>query len=271
MTGIDWVRLGLRHRDGWVALTGPLARLRRAVTDRLDERRTVTEAETDTSSALLAPALLERSGWLTGFPQLALHAHPADPETGRVLAPSGVLAPAACHSVYAARTGARLPADGCTVHIRSQAFRQEATISPLRRQRAFTMDELVRLGSPAAVADFLAREREILTELFAEWGVPVRWQPATDPFYRADSPAVLLQRIAPVKQEAVFAADTPDALALASVNVHHDHFGTAFDIHAGDGVAHSGCVAVGIERVLWAIVTAHGDDPRDWPPVKESR
>ncbi|MGH9226673.1 MAG: aminoacyl--tRNA ligase-related protein, partial [Acidimicrobiales bacterium] len=93
----------------------------------------------------------------------------------------------------------------------------------------------------------------------------VTWQAATDPFFRpAANPRYVMQVVDPTKHELVFAGSGGD-LALASVNLHHDHFGRAFDIRMGTAPAHTGCLAFGLERWLAAIIRHHGPDPSAWP------
>jgi hypothetical protein len=54
--------------------------------------------------------------------------------------------------------------------------------------------------------------------------------------------------------------------AIASVNLHKDHLGQRFGIVAPNGgPTHSSCAAFGLERIVLALVHAHGDDPANWP------
>jgi hypothetical protein len=56
-----------------------------------------------------------------------------------------------------------------------------------------------------------------------------------------------------------------------SFNYHRDHFGKTWDIKTGDiateagDLAHTGCVAFGIDRLTLALFAAHGLDLRNWP------
>jgi hypothetical protein len=72
--------------------------------------------------------------------------------------------------------------------------------------------------------------------------------------------------VQPTKHEATYGGD----LAIASLNLHHDHFGTAFGITRDGGPAHSACLAFGIERWLFAITQRHGTDPQSWPRPEEA-
>lgn len=236
---------------------GPALGLKREIEAELDALAREEGAGEEEHSLLIDAGLLEQSGWLTSFPHLAIAASGLHPETGEFAGERFVLAPASCHGVYHHHAGTTLTAPQ-TSHVRGSVFRNEASYTPLRRQRQFTMDEIVHLGSPDQVQTFLDRTQTRLTTLFESWGLDFSWQVATDPFYREMDPAALIQRLVPVKQEAVLAGDD---LAIASVNVHNQHFGAAFDIDFEGQPASSGCIAVGVERVLWALENRQQEKP----------
>jgi hypothetical protein len=60
---------------------------------------------------------------------------------------------------------------------------------------------------------------------------------------------------------------SPDhPVAIISGNCHRDHFGGPFSIQLGQGeVAHSACVAFGVDRVTLALLWRHGLDQSSWP------
>jgi hypothetical protein len=137
----------------------------------------------------------------------------------------------------------------------------------LERQWAFEMREVLVVGTAAEVDEFLLKAAEVVEELQSMLGITTEWTLATDPFFRPESSgAYLMQRLDPVKYEAVFRS----RLAIASTNKHHDHFGRAFGISRNGEPATSGCVAFGLERWLAALVATHGPDATSWPPVLEA-
>ncbi len=126
------------------------------------------------------------------------------------------------------------------------------------------MREIVCIGSRAEVVDFLTRTRDAVDALCRALELPVDWAVATDPFFQPTRNAkYLAQRVQPTKHEALFGGD----LAIASVNLHEDHFGEAFGIRRAGRPAVTGCVAFGIERWLYALTDRHGPDPAGWPDV----
>lgn len=174
-----------------------------------------------------------------------------------------VLTPAACYHVYAGHRGEQLPA-ALYLTTRNTCFRRESRYQPLQRQWSFSMREVVCLGTPAEAAAFLATAREVVDRFAALVDLPLDWSPATDPFFRPQTnPGYLLQRIEPVKYETTYAG----TLALASANLHHDHFGEAFGITRHGVPATTACLAFGIERWLFALTDRHGPEPTGWPDV----
>lgn len=170
-----------------------------------------------------------------------------------------ILAPAACYPLYIAMQNRMMP-DREIFTIRSTCFRREKEYRPLQRQWAFTMREIVCLGSGEEVRDFLEQSRKTLDGVFARLSLDVTWEIATDPFFDPRNPQSLMQRVDPVKREM-----TCGGLAIGSINYHRHHFGDAFGIRRGSDSIESGCVAFGIERWLWVLMQKHGTDYTKWP------
>ncbi|MEU8002228.1 hypothetical protein AB0B66_13780 [Catellatospora sp. NPDC049111] len=176
---------------------------------------------------------------------------------------TAVLTPAACHHVYHAHQGEQLPS-ATYVTTRNTCFRRESSYEPLRRQWTFAMREIVCLGTAEETASFLAEARASVDRFAVLIDLPVDWTSATDPFFRPEQhPGHLLQRIQPVKHEATYGG----SLALASANLHHDHFGSAYGVTRDGAPATTACLAFGVERWLYALVDRHGTEPGGWPDL----
>lgn len=174
-----------------------------------------------------------------------------------------ILTPAACYHFYPRFSGSRLNSP-LIVTTKCQCHRREQEYLPLQRQWCFEMRELVCIGDPDSIEQFTEDCRSRIEALVAGLQIDAAWKTATDPFFDpAADPKALAQLLDPVKKELC----TGDSLAIASVNRHRSFFGECYDIHHGDGAAHSACVAFGIERWLYALTEVYGPDAAAWPDM----
>ena len=105
-------------------------------------------------------------------------------------------------------------------------------------------------------------------EVLAGLGLTVEAVPANDPFFgRLGTMLAANQLEEALKIEIVTpVCSTEHPTAIMSANCHRDHFGAPFGIETAAGtVAHSACVAVGVDRVTLALLHTHGLDPLGWP------
>jgi seryl-tRNA synthetase len=179
-----------------------------------------------------------------------------------------VFTPAACYPIYPviARRGA-LPEGGATFDVFSYCFRHEPSVDPSRMQM-FRMREFVRLGSPGDVMTFREKWIERGSAFVKMLGLPFDIDLANDPFFgRGGKIVANSQREQQLKFELVIPVATPGRpTACLSFNYHMDHFGTLWKIDCANGdVAHSACVAFGMERTTLALFRHHGLDVRAWP------
>jgi seryl-tRNA synthetase len=231
---------------------------------------------------VIARATIEHAGYVNTFPQLlgTVHSFAGTPREWARLAPladgSGdwhvqqqisdlVLLPAACYPVYDTLTGQDLLAAPARFHVDATCFRQEASAEP-GRLRSFRMTELVTAGSPehcqAWRAGWVDRIPRWLTALGLDNSVEV----ADDPFFGPGRTLyAAAQRLQELKLEFTAPVAPGVVQAIASANLHKDHFGEAYGFRAGDEVGHTSCMAFGLERIALALINAHGADPDGWP------
>jgi seryl-tRNA synthetase len=179
-----------------------------------------------------------------------------------------VVLPAACYPVYPeiAKRG-RLPSNGAIVDTGSSwVFRNEPSGDPARMQ-IFHMLEFVRIADPSTVGayrdDWLTKTVDLLQRV----GIDPMSEVASDPFFgRGGRMLAANQRVQELKFELVAQVGGPEPTAIASFNYHQDHFGLIYGIETADGsVAHTGCVAFGLERITLAMFRANGLDLAAWP------
>lgn len=250
----------------------------------------ISEAREDATEVLRFPPVmsrrtLERSGYLKSFPNLlgcmcalggsdddiraAVSTFEAGGDWTDALAASDlVLTPAACYPVYpiAARRGP-LPAGGLRFDVASDCFRREPSHHADRFQ-SFRMREYVCIGSAGDVAAFRDRWMERAKGLADRLGLTYTVDQANDPFFgKVGVMMAVVQKRDALKFELlvpVRSAEKPTA--CMSFNNHKDHFGEVWDLRDAEGrVAHTGCVAFGMDRLAVALFATHGVDPAVWP------
>jgi seryl-tRNA synthetase len=228
---------------------------------------------------------LEKSGYLKSFPNLlgcvcALHGSEASIraaadryETGgdwtsSLTSSDLVLSPAACYPVYpiVAERG-RLPEGGLIFDIEADVFRHEPSLN-LDRMQSFRMREFVRIGSPDEIVDFREKWMARAPQLADDLGLPATLDVANDPFFgRVGQVMAVSQRQQALKFELLipyYAGASPTA--CMSFNYHREHFGQVWGIRDdNDELAHTSCVAFGIDRLAVALFANHGLDLAQWP------
>ncbi len=232
---------------------------------------------------LLPRYQIEKNGYLGSFPHLAGSVFSFDGNESQAAeqeARAGrhedwaefqsmtdlVVLPAACYPVYP-EVAKRGPLTGdVTVDTGDQwVFRNEPSGDPAR-MRQFHMREFVRIGDPEGIAEFRNLWLDRTVGLFGRLGLQAESEIAADPFFgRVGRMLAANQRDQELKFELVAMIGGPEPTAIASFNYHQDHFTLIYDLALADGgVAHTGCVAFGIERITLALFRANGLDVGAW-------
>ena len=257
-----------------------------ALSERIErELKMLAMNETDDEwrlPAALSLGTLARAEYFASFPHwltVASHLRPDPAALGAVAAstdpqrdvhaaldtPSAALPPALCYHTYAALAGKTL-LQARIMTAQGTCWRHEGEeLAPLERGWAFTMREVVCIGSSAEVEAFRQRGIARALDLAQRLGIRAEIREASDPFYAPSARGkALLQRVKGLKQEMILPIGDRE-VAAASFNNHETFFGTAFGIRTGDGAAAASCcIAFGVERWLLAFLAAHGTDEADW-------
>jgi seryl-tRNA synthetase len=268
---------------GLVGIRGETLELYRALEGRiaaLAESRTTLEWKMPGGVSL---ASLARADYFASFPQwltaaghlsddpavleaIARADDPAAAARSSVAPADTALAPAVCYHTYAALAGREIGSP-MVMTAQETCWRHEADFRPLERGWAFTMREIVCLGTHEEVDAFRAWGSDAAVSLAASLGLDARVEAASDPFFAPTGRGrMLLQRVKELKHELLLPVTADRRIAAASFNHHESFFGDSFGIRLTDGTpAASGCVAFGIERWLLAYLVAHGPGPDGWP------
>ena len=219
---------------------------------------------------LLRPADLDTIDYFDNFPQLGLAVaplradavadavaglpRPIGPLPGALLADAPYLLPSAgCYALYATLKGRQLPAGGERHTTLGTVFRNEDHYDGLRRLLGFSQREIVFVGPADGARAHLEAIKPRVLGFADALGVELAVEVATDPFFDDSGSRAQTQALLPTKEE--FLAD---GLAVSSLNYHRNFFGERFGIRAGDTVAHTSCLGLGIERWVHVLTARFG-------------
>jgi seryl-tRNA synthetase len=233
-------------------------------------------------------AVLERTEYVTSFPNLLgilssfsggdrelRELHLRFGEEGdwpALMSPTEVaVCSAACHQLYPTLSE-RILVEAVRVEVQSYCFRHEPSMDPARMQ-SFRMREIVYVGRPSDALGHRDQGIVWAGALLGSLGLDLGVVEANDPFFgRAGNLLVADQREKTLKFELVAPISSMAPGAIASCNYHEDHFGRLFSMSLRSGdVAHSACIAFGLERITLSLFLKHGLSPQTWPQSVRTR
>ncbi len=250
--------------------------LNRLITDRRE-----SGAEVFTFPPVMSRSLLETAGYLKSFPHLlgCVSCLSGDEPHIRGLVEKAdwvdalgatdlVLTPAACYPIYplVAARGVMRNA-GRSFDVSSYCFRRESTHEAGRLQ-SFRMREHVCIGTPELALQFRQRWITRAEAIAQELALPYQVAPASDPFFGRMGKLMAMSQ---VEQALKFEMLIPvlsreQPTACMSFNYHLEHFSEIWDLRTEDGaLAHTTCVAFGLERLALALFATHGITIANWP------
>ena len=265
--------------------------VRRRFDDLVTAVSAADKPETPRFPPIISRRTLEKAGYLKSFPQLCgvVYSFAGKDAAALDLAERAdrggdwsmhlsmtdvVLVPAACYPAYPAMAlRGLLPEGGVTLDLGgSYVFRNEPSGDPARLQ-IFHQREMVRIGEADEVLAWRETWMDRARKIFEQSGLDAALALASDPFFgRGGKLMANNQRTQGLKFEMLVSIASPEPTAVASFNLHQDHFGLAFGIQLHDGrVANSACLGFGLERITLALFRAHGMEIRDWPREVRSR
>lgn len=279
-----------RFGPGLFAFAGDFLRVRTALDRKVIEIAAMHDAFEVSYPSLWPVPVLQSINYFHDFPQLALlacgvepHFQARDtfatrfskasqqsqiactPENG--VGPAyNVLAPTVCDCCYWLLQGRRDVSDRVyTMH--GQVFRNESSVDHrLDRLTAYTMREIVIVGSPA----FVLSRREALIDnvsaLITSLDLACEIKAADDPFFCNDAlQKNMMQNLDRLKYEVDVPLFAGRNIAVASINLHNDFFSRNYDFKGAGPELFSACVGFGYERLTYALFCRHGVDLAQWP------
>lgn len=180
-----------------------------------------------------------------------------------------LLSPAVCYHLYFALADRPLPGGQLAATAVGNCFRYEAiNLTSLERLWNFTMREVIFVGPKEYVLDNREAARQRMHTVLEQIGLAYRVESANDPFFIGEfRKQAAFQSAFQLKFEIRAALPFKNStLAVGSYNYHQDFFGRHLNITLPDGSpVHTGCVAFGLERIVFAFLAQFGLDPQQWP------
>ena len=249
--GIDDPTTQLLHQHEWVPAGGEtvLGPRMLALADWVDSKVLEFAVKTGASalpvSRLINRSVLERAGYFESFPTTMVEE-----------SDGGCMPPATCYHCYAKLAATSLPEPSiwtCIARCRRNEGKEESG-----RLQAFTMREIVFVGSAAWVRERRQQWMDSILAFAQSLHLVVQLDAATDSFFAGGEARgrKLLQQIKGLKFELRAQMDAEGRpLAISSFNLHETFFSRRFGFRLEDGTdAYSGCIAFGLER--WALALA---------------
>lgn len=265
---------GLRKKDSAVLLF-------EAVERKLYQYAKKMEASIRAYPSMISREVMETCSYIKSFPQ-NLYAVSEFPHQNAVLeqvkddddypkylrASEYVLSPAVCFHCYAELKNTTVKGPLLLTSV-GTCFRHEAYWRlGEHRLNEFKMREIVFVGAPEYVEYTRNQVMNDIWEMFKRLGLSGKIETAHDPFYfPKDAIKQQYQLMSNMKYELVVnLKQKGSSFSIASFNNVKDTLCKEFHIvDEQNELLHSGCVAFGIDRWVFAILASYGADPCQWP------
>ena len=162
-----------------------------------------------------------------------------------------------------------MPAGGLIFDVVASATASRRDLSrDIDRFQSFRMREYVCIGTPEEIQAFRGAWVDRAKGIADQLGLTYRVDLASDPFFGRGGQIVAISQI---QQALKFELLVPvrsveQPTACMSFNYHREHFGHTWDLVTEDGaLAHTGCVAFGMDRLAVAMFATHGTEIEAWP------
>lgn len=180
---------------------------------------------------------------------------------------SYALSPAVCFHCYAELSNKRL-SNPLLLTARGTCYRHEAVWRVGKhRMNEFSMREIVIFGDSSYIEEKRKQLMESAWALFEALGLRGRIETASDPFYFSEeSGKGQIQLMGKMKYELIVDTEDNGSFSIASFNNMEDSLCKPFEVlNDANTPMHSGCVAFGIDRWIYALLSRYGGEYARWP------
>jgi seryl-tRNA synthetase len=178
------------------------------------------------------------------------------------------LSPAVCFHCYAELSEKRL-SNPLLLTARGTCYRHESSWRlGKHRMNEFSMREIVMFGDTSFIETKRKQFMEEAWVLFEALGLRGRIETASDPFFFSEETAKgQIQLMGNMKYELIVELDEDKgSFSIASFNNMEDSLCKPFEVLNDEyKPMHSGCIAFGIDRWVFALLSCYGGDYAKWP------
>jgi acyl carrier protein len=176
-----------------------------------------------------------------------------------------VLNPVTCYHIYPIAQKIMQQTGKTTFSIIGQAYRFESYNMDSSRLNEFNMSEIVYFGSKEEVLAIREKLLHLCADLFNKWHLDFKIETSADVFFGTEASIMIAtQKLEKSKYEIQMKSDK-GYLSIGSLNQHNDFFCKIFNIKRDGMLLSSGCTGFGLERLIYCILSQHGEDPSNWP------
>lgn len=197
-------------------------------------------------------------------------------EAGELLAAADeVLAPTVCYRCFdalrfAPNLARPLSAGKIFTGVANCHRCEDKALEELSRLQTFRMREIIFFGAAKFVDDERGWWMTRFSELLKSWNARFRIVTASDPFFATNAASKrTYQSLKRLKYECqMHLPHSNKWVAVASFNNHEETLVKAYELGTGEATnVHSGCVGVGYDRLLFALMCQFGTESDKWPPA----
>lgn len=181
------------------------------------------------------------------------------------------LPPTMCYYVYEMLSGATVHNKAFTA--RGKSFRYENKYyKPFERLWDFTIRETVFVGDADFVVEKVENYRSYAIKLMKLLGLKGLCETANDPFFLVNdtSKKVNIQKMMGSKYELRLRINPENTMAVGSFNIHGQFISKRFHVFADTKkkkYCNTGCIGIGLERILFGFLAQYGCDEASWPTI----
>lgn len=181
------------------------------------------------------------------------------------------LPPTMCYYVYDMLSGKEIKHTGITAC--GKSFRYENKYyKPFERLWDFTIRETVFIGEYDYVKNNVIGYKKMATKFMELLNLAGFCETANDPFFLVDNAVkrINTQKMVGSKYELRLNLNQDKTTAVGSFNLHGHFLAKRFDLFSNKEKkehCYTGCIGIGIERMMFAFLSQYGIEQENWPDI----